>query len=289
MKIIPLSKTKIHMQDGAVWGEFLFRFHSCGKCAVYKLADFETNAEPAPYSEFVLDRSEAIVPHSNAVTFGAQFYAKDDEFPLIYTNIYNNYANSSSKLNGVCLVYRLQREDNKFKSTLVQVIEVGFAYERGLWLSGDNTNDARPYGNFVVDRNNKMLYAFTMIDDARVTRYFSFKLPCVTHGEMYPINGVKRVVLKKEDIVDTFDCPYHNYLQGACFYNDKIYSVEGFTDSTYAPPAIRIIDVKAKKQIFFKEFKDFGINNEPELIEFKNDICYYSNHMGDMYKIDFEI
>ena len=110
MKITHISKTKIHFQDGAIWGDYLFRFDSKGNGIVYKMSDVKTNKDPKPISEFVLDKANAIVPHSNAVAFGTEFYENGDEFPLLYTNIYNNYANSPSKLNGMCLVYRLQKK-----------------------------------------------------------------------------------------------------------------------------------------------------------------------------------
>ena len=288
MKITLISKTKPYYQDGAIWGGYFFRFDAKGNGIVYKMSDVKTNKDPQPISEFVLDRADALTPHNNAVMFGTQFYEDGDEFPLLYTNIYNNYANSPCKLNGVCLVYRLQKNGNEFKSTLVQVIEVGFAYERGLWLSDGDIADVRPYGNFTIDRDKNILYAFTMRDGDKTTRYFSFKLPSASDGEMYPINGVKRVVLTKDDICDYFDCEYHNYIQGACFSDGKIYSVEGFTNSIDAPAAIRVIDVNLKKQISCKTFKDYGINQEPELIEIADGICYYSDLNGNVYKLSFE-
>ena len=158
-----------------------------------------------------------------------------------------------------------------------------------MWLSEGDVEDVRPYGNFVVDRDTNTLYAFTMRDGNKTTRYFSFKLPKVTEGEMYPINGVKRVVLTKDDICDYFDCQYHNYIQGGCFNEGKIYSVEGFTKSEVAPAAIRVIDTVLKKQILYRQFKDFGIDDrESEFIEFSDGICYYGDNYGNIYKIDFE-
>lgn len=38
------------------------------------------------FSEFVLDRCNDIFPHSNSVVFGNEFFDKNDEFPLLYTN-----------------------------------------------------------------------------------------------------------------------------------------------------------------------------------------------------------
>ena len=203
------------------------------------------------------------------------------------SNIYNNYADADNKLKGVCLVYRLQRNEREFTSTLVQIIEIGFVEDENLWKSVGEKEDARPYGNFTIDTKRGIYYAFTMRDNEHSTRYFSFDLPKVTQGEWCEQYNVKKVVLSTFDIKDYFDCDYHHYVQGACCNEGKIYSLEGFTDSQENPPAIRIIDANLKKEIIFKKFKDFGTNIEPEMIDFEDDICYYIDHNGNMYKLSF--
>ena len=57
-------------QDGAIWGDELFRFDARGNCAVYDLASLagaDADSELAPLARFTLDRAEEIAPHSNAV------------------------------------------------------------------------------------------------------------------------------------------------------------------------------------------------------------------------------
>ena len=132
----------------------------------------------------MLDGIDRIVPHSNSVVFGNEYYNSEDEFPLLYTNIYNNYAKKDNPLRGVCLLYRLQKKQEKFFTTLVQMIEIGFVNNENLWISGEDTKDIRPYGNFVINTKNNKYYAFVMRDKTRTTRYFSFDLPKVHDGEM---------------------------------------------------------------------------------------------------------
>ncbi len=290
MKIEFLSKIKGARQDGAISNGYFFSFNSRGECTVYETKSLESakNAEAEIFAEFVLDKNDVIMPHSNSVMFGNEYYDEKDEFPLLYTNIYNNYAGSDNKLKGVCLVYRLQRNLKSFKSTLVQIIEIGFVEDENLWKSAGEKNDVRPYGNFTIDTEQGIYYAFTMRDNAHSTRYFSFNLPKTNQGEMCEKYNVKKVVLHESDILEYFDCDYHYYVQGACCNKGKIYSLEGFTDSPDYPPAIRIIDTKLKKEIDFKKFKDFGTNIEPEMIDFENDICYYTDHNGNMYKLFFD-
>jgi hypothetical protein len=236
---------------------------------------------------FVLDKNDVIVPHSNAVCFGTEYFDKNDEFPLLYSNVYNNYAGAENPLAGVCCVYRLQRNGNAFTSTLVQVIEIGFANDTSLWRSTLDPLDVRPYGNFTIDTEENKLYAFTMRDAANSTRYFAFDLPKLSDGIMDEKYGVNKVTLNVCDIKDQFDVEYHHYIQGACCYKGKIYSVEGFTNNEKNPPALRIINTKTKTQEICVKFADLGMSIEAEMIDFKNDVCYYSDVKGNMYVIEF--
>ena len=108
MEIKQIAKIK-DGQDGAVWGDYLFRFDHKGQCFVYDLNDIMHSdaCESQHISTFSLDMSDQIIPHSNTVMFGKEYYSSADEFPLLYTNIYNNYAETDNPMKGVCLVYRL--------------------------------------------------------------------------------------------------------------------------------------------------------------------------------------
>ncbi len=289
MQISAYAKIKGERQDGAICNGYFFSFNSRGECTVYNMENLENSndKEAEVFAEFILDKKDIIVPHSNSVAFGKEYYAENDEFPLLYTNIYNNYANADNKLKGVCLVYRVQREDKAFKSALVQIIEIGFVENETLWKSAGEKEDVRPYGNFTIDAETGVYYGFTMRDNESATRYFSFDLPKAGQGELWEKYNVKKVVLNPEDIREYFDCPYHHYLQGACCNKGKIYSLEGFTDSADNPAAIRIIDTKLKKEICFEKFEDYGITIEPEMIDFQNNQCYYCDHNGNMYKLFF--
>ncbi len=270
-------------QDGAVFGGLLFRFKTNGLCYIYDLENLTIEQKSPIVSIFSLDKADKIIPHSNSVVFGNEYYNDDDEFPLLYSNIYNNYAKSDNKLTGVCCVYRIWREENEFKSQLVGFIEIGFSND-ALWSTGD---DVRPFGNFVIDNEKGLYHAFTMRDKDQKTRYFSFKLPDISNGIIDEEFGVKKVVLSKEDIIDTFDTDYHHFIQGACCENGEIYSLEGFSSDAVNPPALRIISVKDKKQTKCIYFSDFGLTIEPELIYFENGVCYYCDNHGNLYTINF--
>lgn len=290
MKLIHTANMR-GAQDGAIWKDYLFRFDAKGNGIVYDARglDAETG-EPAELKQIgrlSVGAEDAVIPHFNAVVFGAEYYAPEDEFPLLYANIYNNYAKyfkQADPLPGVLCVYRLQRRDSDFSMTLVQIIRVGFT-ETPLWRSAGDVKDVRPYGNFVVDREKKLLYAFTMRDADHTTRYFAFKLPQLSQGSYSETFGVNAVTLEEEDILSQFDTEYHHYIQGACCHEGKIYSTEGFDETIH--PAIRIISPAEQRQLLHIDLADLGYPKEAEWIDFRNGKCYYSDAHGKVYRLVF--
>ena len=257
-------------QDGAIWGNLLFRFQNNGGCHVYDLDTLEEIAQ------FCLDATDVWMPHSNAVMFGCEYFAEGDEFPLLYTNVYNTYAKEENRREGVCCVYRITRNGDSFRGQLVQTITIGFTKDADLWCS--EGGDIRPYGNFVIDREKGIYYGFTMRDKAQTTPYFAFKLPTLAQGE--------QVVLNPEDILFSFDCPYHHFVQGACVHKGMIFSLEGFTNDGKNVPAIRIIDAVKKEQLCYVATAEYGMPHEPEMIDFRGDTCYCSDCDGNLYIIE---
>lgn len=267
-------------QDGAIFGDLLFRIDKWGYCKVYDLSSLTD--ESVPVGEFALDRREQICPHSNAVFFGTEYYAEGDELPVLYSNIYNNHKSDEDKLEGVLCAYRIFRTAEGFGSELVQLIRVGFTGDRELWRSPSG-DDVRPYGNLILDAERGRLWAFVMRDGAESTRYFSFDMPRVRDGAISQRFGVPMAVLAAEDIIDSFDTPYHNYIQGAACRGGFIYSLEGFGAKIH--PAIRVIDTERGEQIFFLDFFDIGLEVETEFIDFCGDRCIYSDAHGEVFEL----
>ncbi len=263
-------------QDGAIYGDYLFHINLDGKCDVYKLPELEF------ISYFVLDKVDKIVPHSNAVCFGLK-ENENDEFPILYANIYNNYSSLDDKLEGTVCAYRIKRNDNSFYSELVQIIRVGFTDNEELWYSIGKI-DVRPYGNLVVDTDNNKLYAFVMRDKSQKTRFFGFELPKITDGEYNDYYGVNFVTLSESDIKTQFDTDYMRYLQGATYYNGKIYSVEGILEDCGLPLKFRIIDLKTESEILSKDLSELDLEHEPEFIAIYNGEIMYADAMGNLYK-----
>ncbi|MBQ7822136.1 MAG: hypothetical protein IJ391_07630 [Clostridia bacterium] len=279
-------------QDGAIYGDYLFRLNARGLCCVYDIDGFRPcDEQTKPISAFYLDRADELIPHSNSVVFGNEFYDPNDEFPLLYTNIYNNCANlrfaGDDLMKGVCCVYRIKRSGCDLSSELVQLIQIGFVEDTEYWRSFADRDDVRPYGNFVVDAENSVLYAFTMRDGHNSTRYFAFDLPKLSQGEPDERYHVNRVILNARDIKKYFDCEYHRFIQGACFNKDRIYSLEGFSNDEKNPPALRVTNTVEGRQEIYVSFDKYGLTAEPELIDFRGDLCYYGDAHGKLYIIEF--
>ena len=277
-------------QDGAIFGGLLFRFGSRGQGYAYDLSAVDAEREGdgiiEPLCSFTLDKAELIAPHSNAVFFGTERYEEGDELPLLYSNIYNNYAKDEDRLIGVCCVYRVERTEESFKTTLVQLIRIGFTDDGMLWCS-EGGGDVRPYGNFTIDRDRGIYWAFVMRDATRTTRYFAFRLPRLADGTPDETLGVRCVTLTAADILKSFDCDYHDYVQGACLHGGKIYSVEGFHADGKHPPVMRVIDTVAGAQERYIDLVAHGCLIEPECIDFIGERCYDSDAHGTLYLVDF--
>lgn len=273
-------------QDGAIFGSELFRFDTKGNCTVYDLSSVNGVAgTPSQIARFKLDRANEIVPHSNSVCFGSEFYAEGDDYPLLYSNIYNNYAKCEDKLMGVTCVYRIRREEDKFISDLVQLIEIGFCEDTELWRVSKEKHGERPYGNFLVDRDSGVFCAYVMRDEGLGTRYFKFSTPSVHCGENHPVFNVKTVTLTPSDIMEKFDCEFHRFIQGGTIYKGVLYSTEGFGGDRINRPAIRTVDLKTHKETYI-DLTEYGITEEPEFIDFYNGTCYYSDAHGNFYSVE---
>lgn len=291
MKLKRISKVESG-QDIVIFGKYLFDFVAHGKCigevSVYELSTLHASGgeEPDPICRFILDKADIISPHANAVCFGTEYYEDGDEFPLLYANVYNNFAKCEDRHEGECLVYRIMREGNSFKSTLVQMIKIGFVEDREMWKSTEGNEDIRPYGNFIIDRDSNVLYAFVMRDKPFNTRYFSFDVPKVREGEYNSEYGIPVRTLALSEVKDYFDTDYHRSIQGACVHNGIIYSVEGGTRGEHVP-GIRVVLPDKKRLSLYACFSDMGVCLEPEGIDFVGDVCYYVAGHGDTYIIEF--
>lgn len=270
-------------QDGAIYGEYLFRFDHTGLGSVYELS--KIGEESRPIGTFSLDPSGTLISHTNSVAFGMEYAESDDEFPALYVNVCTHYANSDGPLKGVTCVYRILRDDDGvFSASLIQLIEIGF--DTALRKTSESKDGPCPLINFAIDGEYGRYYAFVMHNDMLGTRYFAFDLPALADGEYAEAYDALRVCFNETDILYHFDCPYHRFIQGATLKNGKIYSLEGSGHDPAMTPAIRIIDLAQRREERCVCLADHGFTNEPKMIDFAGDVCYFGDATNELYMID---
>ena len=275
------------LQDGAIFGNYLFRLHANGHLFVFDVSALGNSDDVIsihPIGDYQIPFTDGVVPHSNTAVFSTEYYDESDEFPLLYLNVYNNYQKNEDKHEGECLVYRILREGSAFSLKLVQILKIGFVNEGELWRSAPDYTDIRPYGNFVIDNEKNELHVFTMRDKDKTTRFFSFALPSVFEGEMDE-NGVRHFILKKKDILSCFDTEYFHFVQGACFRRGRIYSTEGFNESIH--PQIRVVDIEQQRLIQTQDLFEIGLPDEAEFMDFKDGVCYYGDAKAQIFRVEF--
>ncbi len=270
-------------QDGAIFDGKLFALNGSGTGGVY---DVTTAAKLA---SFTLDKADVLKPHANSVCFGSTYYAEGDKYPLLYINVYNNYKDAADRMEGTCCVYRLTEEDGAYTTELVQVIRIGFTEDLTLWKSKENNGDVRPYGNFVVDTDSDKLYAFTMRDADKTTRFFRFAIPALSEGDFSDAYGCNVVTLEAADIENRFDTAYFNYLQGCCSYGGWILSAEGFSSSAQTP-TLRIVDLESQTLTGSFDLTEAGLLKEPEIVAVDPDTgkLYYAAADGMLRVLELQ-
>ena len=245
-------------QDSAIASDGnIMSFDSNGYYKVFNISGEQIKGTTA------LDMQATIAPHANCVFFGTEKYDEDDTYPLVYANAYNN----TSLPKGALYAYRLK---NDLTTELKQTIVVGFTTEN-IWTGGGY--NTRPYGNFLMDTDNGKLYAYTMIDNLNVTRFFRFSMPELSDGAT--------VTLQESDIEEYFDVPYFYFIQGGCYWNGKIYASCGFTADDCK---LHVVDLSAKQEVSVIPLG--GFCTEPETVfVYKNEL--YLSSVFKLYKLQF--
>ena len=169
-------------------------------------------------------------------------------------------------------------------TTLSQIIKIGFINNAELWAPA--SGNARPYGNFVVDEENRYLYAYVMYTTKNATYWHKFNLPELSAGEYNETYGCNVVTLTEDDILDSWQTSYQNYIQGVTCHEGKIWCTEGLGTST-STGKLKVVDPSAEgeREIAVFDLDGDGLTGEPEFISFYNNVCYLGN-LSNVYKIN---
>lgn len=222
----------------------LFRFNSNGSFNVY---DLESKTNLGTFSITGVPSA----PHANVAFWGTEKYAESDPYPIVYINAYNNTALPKGALYGL----RITEAEGTYGMALVQTILIGFT-DDSIWME---SGDMRPYGNFVLDAKNNILYAYTIRDTSQVTRFFAFAMPTLESGDK---------TFAQSDILYRFDVPYIKYPQDNHFDSGNVYIGSGFGDNA-SPARIYVVNMAAQAISSIVDFASIGLpgdENEPNCV-----------------------
>lgn len=214
-----------------IWDNYIFSCEDGGHVNIY---DFRTR-DTIPLAGFELATSHRD-NHVNNVEFGVET-KKGASFPLLYiTN-----GKVGSDMEWLCYVESITRKGKKFKTELVQTIE----------LDGSDWADkgyAAIFGapSWLVDRERKELWVFSarkrtvgkVTKNAWENQYVAtkFRIPTLSEGP--------RVRLTSDDILDQVVFPYEVWFtQAGCVHDGKIYYGFGVGQGDKTRPSkIRVYD-----------------------------------------------
>ena len=103
-------------------------------------------------------------------------------------------------------------------------------------------------------------------------------MPDPDQGVMSDLYGVNVFTLEPKDILRQFDVPYSWYLQGACYYDGKIYSTEGL-GTVDNPSVIRVVDIESGTEDYVADLQNDGFPKEAEFIDIWNGFFWYGSYM----------
>lgn len=242
-EIMTVTDKSYNPQGGDCWGDYFFQFTADNVFVrVYDLA-----TKSLVQRIWLLRPQQGFVSgcHCNTVCFGTEFYAPEDQFPLIYVS--TGYA--ADGYTGA-LVYRITQNDKGiFSISLVQTLK--FPVDKSSWT------EFVPAGEF----------AYLCYTSERVI--FKVPMPKLKDGD---------VIIDRKSAIETYQfTPQPDWMrssrnQDRLFYQGKIVFVSG------VPPGeasvFVILNLEKREREVIVDFKKYGLNSEPESIfVWRGDLC----------------
>lgn len=250
-----------NLQDGAIYEGKSFTGDANGTVYIKNAATGEA------IQTMTLDKKDVLTVHSNAVTISTRTGIH------LYSNVYSNYKSADDKHIGECCVYSLAEASGAWSNTLAQIIKVGFLDDETYWPPA---TEARPYGNFVVDNDNNILYVYVLYSGKKKIYWYKFALPEVTAGEQNSIYGCPVYTLTTADILDSWQTEYLEYIQGGCVHDGLIWSTSG-ADGYWGQAKMSVIDPAKKSTVATFNFWNDDNAVEPEFVDFDGGVLYYGD------------
>ena len=239
----------IELQGMTAFGKYLIRVgnEQGGRCNIMNI---DTGSL---LGEFIL-ASKSDVNHTNCLELGEK-YSDEDLLPLIYI--------SEAAGNHRCFVERIKNDFSE--SSLIQTIT--FA---GTYPDGGIGND------WVVDLFNKRLFNCISVGNVDC-KVLVFNLPDYKDGD---------ISLSNNDVIDTFDFPIKNIMQGATCYSGKLFLPLGMGDVTH-PAEIIVYNINHKSISSRIDLQTALSGQEPEDVCILGDTLLLGTQSKMIHKLKF--
>lgn len=253
---IPGTYKNLSAQGMAVNKTKAYILNDTGICRVYELSTGEL------VNEFKLG-SYSANNHANNASFGSEQYDGND-IPLMYV--------SECRSPFRCFVENIEES----KSTLVQTIRVkreGIDAVAQDWVVDAKNNIIYTISGYSVDPHTKK--------NIGVHRINKYRLPKIEEGI--------EIVLTEKDMLDSFDIPFDNMMQGASIKGKYLYMPTGLHKSGgnkgSAKRSLFVINLKTKKISKIIDLANI-IDNEPEDCDFyKKKLILFCGQSGGLYVV----
>lgn len=189
--------------------------------------------------------------HSNQATFGVDFYAPQDPFPLLYIS-----QRARDDLRCFVEVFRIlpmkEESDSDYSSMEVSLVQT-------IYFPVMSESNCMGNVNCVIDHDSRQMYTYSRNNNILDSNYGICKISCFD----IPVIDQEVIVMNDSDIKSSFmlNCNAIN-MQGGCINDGVLYIGQGYKSAGYI--ILNVIDLKRELLISQTDLLRIGVDWEPE-------------------------
>ena len=199
-----------------------------------------------------------ILYHCNQSSFSADFYDKNDPFPLLYIS-------QRARFDERCFVevYRLLPVWDDTKS---EYVSLDAQLVQTIYFPVQTVSNSLGRINCAIDADNHFMYTYSYSTIEGDTERNQCRISCFNIPDVHQ----EEVILNDDAILDSYKFNYNaTNSQGGCIKDGKLYIGQGYPSAGYI--YLNIIDLKQKKLIQRVDLlNQYGVTWEPEGCFFYN-------------------
>ncbi|MBR3010311.1 MAG: hypothetical protein IKH91_05775 [Prevotella sp.] len=248
-------------QSAAIYGDYVFLIsQGRGLIHIYNIRNKSlVNTIKLPVSDENSYYGNDLY-HSNQATFGTEFYAFDDPFPLLYIS-----QRARSDLRCFVEVFRIIPEYNE-KGDAYKSIDAFLV--QTIYFPPMTKENSLGNVNCAIDREKNLIYTYSRNNNKTDDNYGICKISCFN----IPDKGYDIVYLEDSDILYSYmlNCSAVN-MQGGCIHDGILYIGQGYKNAGYI--FLNVVDLNKNELLGRIDLMKQGVEWEPE------GCFYYNNHL----------